>query len=127
MRSSPKSGLPVTETPVARWSLGLRYLFDTDTLSQLLRRSPTPTLLRRLAATPVDEQAISSVTVGELLYGAHRLRERAGDLAERIERTLIANLGGQAISATTSARAVAASARRRCPDSSKCSQSAGGP
>ncbi|MEZ4503965.1 MAG: type II toxin-antitoxin system VapC family toxin [Dehalococcoidia bacterium] len=70
----------------------MRYLFDTDTLSELLRRSPSPTLLRRLAATAVDDQATSSITVGELLYGAYRLRERADDLAERIEQTLLANL-----------------------------------
>lgn len=70
----------------------MRYLFDTDTLSSLLRRTPSPALLRRLAATPVDEQATSSITVGELLYGAHRLAPRAADLIERIEGALLSNL-----------------------------------
>lgn len=70
----------------------MRYLFDTDTLSELLRRAPSPALLRRLAATTLDDQATSSVTLGELLYGAHRLREHAADLVERIEQTLIPNL-----------------------------------
>jgi predicted nucleic acid-binding protein len=70
----------------------VKYLFDTDTLSELLRRAPSPTLLRRLAATALDDQATSSITLGELLYGAHRLRERAADLVERIEQTLIPNL-----------------------------------
>lgn len=70
----------------------MRYLFDTDTLSELLRRAPSTTLLRRMAATPVDDQATSSITAGELWYGAYRVRDRAADLAERIERTLLPNL-----------------------------------
>ena len=70
----------------------MKYLFDTDTLSELLRRAPAPALLRRMAATPVEDQATSSITAGELWYGAYRLRERAADLADRIEQTLLSNL-----------------------------------
>jgi predicted nucleic acid-binding protein len=70
----------------------VRYLFDTDTLSELMRRAPSPGLLRRLAATAPEDQATSSVTLGELLYGAHRLRERSTDLIERVEQTVTANL-----------------------------------
>lgn len=70
----------------------MTYLFDTDTLSNLLRRAPSPGLLRRLATVPPDEQCTSSVTLSELLYGSHRLRERAAELVERIERTLVPNL-----------------------------------
>ncbi len=70
----------------------MKYLFDTDTLSELLRRAPRPALLRRLAATPLEEQTTSSITVGELLYGAFRLPERAADLAGRIERLILPNV-----------------------------------
>lgn len=70
----------------------MRYLFDTDTLSELLRRAPSPPLLRRLATVGLDDQATSSITLGELLYGAHRLPERAADLVARIEQTLLPNL-----------------------------------
>lgn len=70
----------------------MKYLFDTDTLSELLRRAPSTTLLRRMAATPVDDQATSSITAGELWYGAYRVRDHAADLAGRIERTLQPNL-----------------------------------
>ena len=70
----------------------MRYLFDTDTLSELMRRAPSPALLRRLATTALDDQATSSITLGELLYGAHRLQERAPDLLDRIEETLLPNL-----------------------------------
>jgi len=70
----------------------VRYLFDTDTLSDLMRRAPTPALLRRLASTPPEDQATSSITLGELLYGARRLGDRTDALVERIESTLIPNL-----------------------------------
>lgn len=57
-----------------------------------MRRAPSPTLLRRLAAVSPDEQATSSITLGELLYGAHRLQARSAGLLERIEETVTANL-----------------------------------
>lgn len=70
----------------------MRYLLDTDTLSELLRRAPSPSLIRRLAVTPAGEQCTSSVTLGELLYGAERSPARGRQLAEQIERVLIPNL-----------------------------------
>jgi tRNA(fMet)-specific endonuclease VapC len=70
----------------------VRYLLDTDTLSDLLRRAPRPALVRRLAATPPEDQATSSITLGELLYGARRLGDRAEILVERIEHALLPNL-----------------------------------
>jgi predicted nucleic acid-binding protein len=48
------------------------FLFDTDTLSQVLRREPPPSLLVRLAAIPAEEQFTSAITIGEMVYGAHR-------------------------------------------------------
>jgi tRNA(fMet)-specific endonuclease VapC len=47
-------------------------LLDTDVVSNLLRSSPLPNLLRRLAAVPPDQLFTSSITIGELVYGAHR-------------------------------------------------------
>ena len=48
------------------------FLFDTDTLSQVLRREPPQSLLVRLAAVPAEEQFTTAITVGEMVYGAHR-------------------------------------------------------
>ena len=70
----------------------MRYLFDTDILSNLLRRAPSPSLLRRLALTPVTEQATSSITLGELYYGARRLGDGGETLVDRIDSTLLPNL-----------------------------------
>ncbi|MHB8575604.1 MAG: PIN domain-containing protein [Dehalococcoidia bacterium] len=70
----------------------MKYLFDTDILSNLLRRAPSLELIRRLAATPPEEQCTSSITVGELYYGARRLGDRGDTLAERIEAIVVGNL-----------------------------------
>jgi len=48
------------------------YCFDTDVLSAVLRREPPLSLLRRLAQTPPVEQTTTTITLGELLYGAAR-------------------------------------------------------
>ena len=47
------------------------FLFDTDTLSQVMRPNPSSSLLSRLASVPSELQFTSSITVGELVYGAH--------------------------------------------------------
>ncbi len=47
-------------------------LFDTDAISELMRKRPSPRLVRRLGDVPVREQATSAITIGELCYGAFR-------------------------------------------------------
>lgn len=68
------------------------YLLDTDILSNLLRRAPSTTLITKLASVPAEQQFTSSITLGELFYGAHRLRERSADLLRRLEETVLPNL-----------------------------------
>src|ERR671912_2933043 len=63
------------------------YLLDTDILSNLMKRAPASALVARVARVPPEDQFTSSVTLGELLYGAHR-SSRAAALLERIEETL---------------------------------------
>ncbi|MCH8999884.1 MAG: DUF1688 family protein [Proteobacteria bacterium] len=52
-------------------------------------------LLRRLAAVPPEEQSTSSITLGELIYGARRMRDRAQELVERIEEIARLHPDGQ--------------------------------
>ncbi|MCH8279646.1 MAG: type II toxin-antitoxin system VapC family toxin [Chloroflexi bacterium] len=52
------------------------FLFDTDTLSQIIKREPSSSLLNRMAAVPRDEQFTTSITVGEMVYGAERSSRR---------------------------------------------------
>ncbi|MDQ3862458.1 MAG: type II toxin-antitoxin system VapC family toxin [Actinomycetota bacterium] len=67
------------------------YLLDTDILSNLMKRAPASTLVARLARVPPEDQFTSSVTLGELLYGAYR-SSRTATLLERIEETLLPEL-----------------------------------
>ncbi|MCE2466009.1 MAG: type II toxin-antitoxin system VapC family toxin [Dehalococcoidia bacterium] len=68
------------------------YLLDTDILSNLLRRLPSMTLVAKIAATPQESQFTSSITLGELLYGAHRLGPMSDALLKRLDMTLVPNL-----------------------------------
>lgn len=54
-----------------------RYLLDTDTCIFLMRRE-VPALERRLQAVPLEQQAMSVVTLAELKYGV-----QAGSAARR--------------------------------------------
>jgi tRNA(fMet)-specific endonuclease VapC len=44
------------------------YMLDTDTCAFILRRS-SPTLLARVQTVPLQQQAVSVITLAELLYG----------------------------------------------------------
>lgn len=67
------------------------YLFDTDTLSNLMKRSPSTPLMAKIASVPTQRQHTSSITLGELIYGAKRLRQGSSRLLSRINE-VIANL-----------------------------------
>lgn len=45
-----------------------RYMLDTDICSYIMKRSH-PALLERIRSVPISDQAVSVVTVAELLYG----------------------------------------------------------
>ncbi len=68
------------------------FLLDTDVVSSVIRHSPPAALMQRVAAVPSDQQLISSITVGELIYGAHRNVNRTEILLNQIEATLLSNL-----------------------------------
>lgn len=48
------------------------YLFDTNILSDLMKRTPTPGLQAKIRTVPVEQQFTSSITLGELDYGARK-------------------------------------------------------
>ena len=52
------------------------FLFDTDTLSNLGKRHPSPRLLRKLASAP-GPICTSAITVAEIFRGAHRSHDPA--------------------------------------------------
>ena len=70
----------------------MMYLLDTDIISNLMKPSPTIGLIARMAEVPVHRQFTSSITLGELIYGARRMRHRSAALLDQIENKLLPNL-----------------------------------
>ncbi len=48
------------------------YLFDTDIVTNIHKKRPSPDLLHRLARVAPDEQHISVITVAEIVFGAQK-------------------------------------------------------
>ncbi|MCI5142125.1 MAG: type II toxin-antitoxin system VapC family toxin, partial [Candidatus Electrothrix sp. ATG1] len=46
------------------------FLFDTDVITNVLKKAPAQTLLQRLDGLPQNQQYISTITVSEIVYGA---------------------------------------------------------
>ena len=69
----------------------MSYLFDTDIVSNPLKKQASLTLLRRLASVPVEDQYTSTITVGEMTFGALRT-SRSAELLHKIETVAWANL-----------------------------------
>jgi tRNA(fMet)-specific endonuclease VapC len=63
------------------------YCLDTDVLSALMRRDPPLQLVRRVAAVAAAEQCTTSISLGELLYGASK--RNSDSLARRIEELIL--------------------------------------
>ena len=64
------------------------YLFDTDAISEVLRRRPAAAYLRWLNTVPRVDQFTSAVVVGELYKGAFRSPDPARHL-ENIEKRVL--------------------------------------
>ena len=65
------------------------YLLDTDILSNLLRRVPSTALIAKMASVPIEQQFTSSITVGELFYGAYRIETSGTQLLDKIDSILL--------------------------------------
>jgi predicted nucleic acid-binding protein len=50
----------------------LAFLFDTDAISELLRRRPAKAFVNWLSSIPREDQYTSAIVVGELFKGAFR-------------------------------------------------------
>jgi predicted nucleic acid-binding protein len=61
----------------------LKYLADTNLLSELLKTRPNPGVMRWLLSVDENDIAISVITLGELQRGASRLRP--GDQQTRLQ------------------------------------------
>jgi predicted nucleic acid-binding protein len=68
------------------------YLLDTDTLSGLMKRSPSSALLARFAVTSLRDRHTSSISIGELIYGALKSVDRREYLLGQIQRRALADV-----------------------------------
>jgi len=66
----------------------MAYLFDTDAISELLRRRPASAYIKWLLKVPREEQFTSAVVIGELYKGAYRSQARERHLANIENRIL---------------------------------------
>jgi predicted nucleic acid-binding protein len=64
------------------------YLFDTDAISELLRKAPLAAYVEWLQAVPRAEQFTSAVVIGELYKGAYRSKAQQHHLANIESRIL---------------------------------------
>jgi len=64
------------------------FLFDTDTLNEILKRTPSPGLLAKLATMRSEDQFTTFITIGELVYGVHRSNRKEYLLRQFEERLL---------------------------------------
>ncbi len=66
-------------------------LLDTDVVSHLLRSVAEAKLVRRLRQVPADGRFISSISVGEILYGVERTGRHEA-IRERLEKDFISRI-----------------------------------
>ncbi|MFC1848759.1 type II toxin-antitoxin system VapC family toxin [candidate division CSSED10-310 bacterium] len=67
------------------------YLFDTDTLSNIVKRKPSPKLLKKLQTLPYKLQFTSAINIGEIYYGAERT-DRRDLIIEKFESFVFPNV-----------------------------------
>lgn len=69
----------------------MAFLFDTDAISEVLRKRPAPLYLEWLRKVPREDQFTSAVVAAELYKGAFR-SERARFHLENIEKRVLPNV-----------------------------------
>jgi tRNA(fMet)-specific endonuclease VapC len=67
------------------------YLFDTDAISQIIKRNPSMTFIRRLASIPSEQQFTTTITIGEMVYGAYK-SDRPDYFVEKLEKLVWPNI-----------------------------------
>ena len=48
------------------------FLFDTDTIANIVKSRPSTNLLKRLEKTSKNQQYISTISISEIIYGAEK-------------------------------------------------------
>jgi len=64
------------------------YLFDTDTVTNILKKNPSKKLIDKISGINREDQFISAITVGEIVYGAFKSRDPAYHM-EQLKKVLL--------------------------------------
>jgi len=67
------------------------YLFDTDCLSNILKKAPSPLLIKKLESLPKGLQFTTSINVSEIYFGAYRSRNQ-GKILKAYEDEVFPNV-----------------------------------
>lgn len=67
------------------------YLFDTDVITNILKKKPSSYLISHLEQIPLDGQFITTITVAEIVYGARKSQRPAYHL-KNLEEVLLAEV-----------------------------------
>lgn len=67
------------------------YLFDTDTLSNIVKQRPSDRLVQRLQHLAKAVQFTSAINVGEIYFGAHR-SPRKKQILDAFEEAVFPNV-----------------------------------
>jgi len=77
------------------------YLFDTDTLSNIIKHKPAEFLKKKIAKIPKAFQHTSSITLGEIYYGAYRTN-KLEKIVTAFEENVLPNVNILAFDGATS-------------------------
>lgn len=74
-------------------------ILDTNIISEMMRPVPNERAAAWIDAQPLDQMALTAVTVAELLYGLDRLPDgrRKVDLSGRLDAVLRRGFGGRVL------------------------------
>jgi predicted nucleic acid-binding protein len=67
------------------------YIFDTDSLSNIVKSSPSPQLLKNLKGLSSEFQYTTSINVAEIYYGAYRSPKKE-EILRAFEETVFPNV-----------------------------------
>jgi len=67
------------------------YLFDTDTLSNILKKNPSSLLIKKLMALPGELQFTAAINISEIYFGAYRSTNRK-QILQAYEEKVFPNL-----------------------------------
>ena len=67
------------------------YLFDTDSLSNILKKNPSSLLIEKLMTLPGELQFTTSINISEIYFGAYRSKKRK-QILQAYEEKVFPNL-----------------------------------